>query len=399
MPNEHKKQTRRCPGCGKVSSFETRRNSCSNGCEQRVRNNKPPFVTEVLEKAIIAFFQKSIKAAEGGLLSLERLCEEFDKSPTSINLAIESLANQGQNFQVLNNEYKLSPEVLVSTRNDAIKIYHKMKDYNGGWRKFGACGDFHMGSLHERLDVVNALYDLYEKEGITQVFDTGNWIEGECRLNYGDIKVFGLDDQIEYAIKHRPRKPGITTYFVAGDDHEGWWQKSQRINIGRHFEQMARDAGRDDLVFIGYQEGHVELCTKQGKAHMIVMHPGGGSAYAESYAPQKIAEAFQEGEKPDICLIGHYHKANYGLHRGIHCVQTGTGQDQSSFMRKQKIKAAVGGWIIDVHQAPEGHINRFKPEFFPFFDRGFYDPNRRHFYGNEKDRTVSLTLTSTKELQ
>lgn len=393
---KHKSETRRCPGCGKVSSFESRVEVCSHWCEQRRRTGSGPMIDESFEKDVANLFNKSIKSGTGGCLSLETLSEVLDRSPKAINLAVESLVNQGMNFEVLGQEYRLSPEVMVGTRHDAVKIYHSLEDYNGGWRRFGACGDFHMGSLHERLDVAHALYDIFEKEGVTEVFDTGNWIEGECRLNYGDIKVFGLDDQIEYAIKHRPQKKGIKTYFVAGDDHEGWWQKKLRINIGRHFEQMARNAGRDDLIYIGYQEGHVELKTKDGMAHMMVMHPGGGSAYAESYAPQKIAEAFQEGEKPDVCLIGHYHKANYGYHRGIHMVQTGTAQDQSSFMRKQKIKAAVGGWLIEMHQAPEGHVNCFKPSFYPFFDRGFYDPNRRHFYGNEQDRTVQAESPKTK---
>lgn len=384
----NKKATRRCPGCGKVSSFEVRSETCSHACAKRIQFKKGPLTTEEFEKQLHGYFEKLLKEAQGGHASIESICGEFDRSPQAINAAVESLANQGFNFQVLNGEYKLSREVTMATRNEAVKIYHKIEDFNGGWRKFGACGDFHFGSLHERPDVVHALYDLYESEGITEVYNTGNWIEGECRLNYADIAIHGMDDQIEHALKHWPRKEGMITYFVSGDDHEGWWQKSTRINVGRHFEQMAKDAGRHDLKFIGFMEGHVELRTKEGLAHMLVMHPGGGSAYAESYAPQKIAESFQEGEKPDICLVGHYHKAGYGVHRGIHMVQTGTSQDQSSFMRKQKIKAAVGGSIIEVHQAPEGHINRFKFEFIPFFDRGFYGSKRRKFLGNEQDRTV-----------
>ncbi len=653
----HRTATRRCPGCGKVSSYQTRSETCDPSCALRIRYGKGPLIDETFEKKVCAFFEKSIKDAKGGKISLADLCLEFDRSPQAINTAVESLVNQGFGFQVVDGEYKLSREVTMGTRNEAVKIYHKVEDYNGGWRKFGACGDFHFGSLHERIDVVHSLYDIYESEGCTEVFNTGNWIEGECRLNYGDIGVFGMDDQIAHALKHWPRKEGMITYFVAGDDHEGWWQKSTRIVIGRHFEQMAREAGRDDLRYIGYQEGHVEFPTKEGKAHMIVMHPGGGSAYAESYAPQKIAEcvpldaeiltrvgwkkhdqltlgepvlgydlrtgrcdwtsldgvnvyadqeiveykndqfvvectrnhrwvmhqhrragpnpnsvnpqpykkvseclttidaaapswvrsfitqaapgpegpgasfpnrldiidragaveivlemtraqrqafifgmmvgegslggagftpmftqnpgpvhdafivacvlegqatgisrhcrkningdvhtclrttllkkpyrqvnslretasrrgpvwcpttglgtwvmrqgdivtltgnSFQEGEKPDICLLGHYHKMNYGLHRGIHMVQTGTCQDQSSFMRKQKIKAAVGGTLVEMNQAPEGHINRFKPEFFTYFDRGFYGKARRHFLGNEKDRTVVAGPGGTK---
>src|ERR1700744_3704766 len=37
---------------------------------------------------------------------------------------------------------------------------------------FGACGDNHLGSKYARLDVLNSLYDIYEKEGVDRVFNT-----------------------------------------------------------------------------------------------------------------------------------------------------------------------------------------------------------------------------------
>lgn len=380
----HKRENKRCLGCGVVKSIEIRRENCSNACEQRSRSKRAPLTDEKFEKVVVKFFDKKRGDGSGGKLSLELLCSELDRSPQAINAAVESLVNQGKNFQVDGDAFRYSIDVPVTQRHEATQIIHPAKNWNGGWRKFGACGDFHFGSRHERIDVANALYDRYAEEGVTEVFHTGNWIEGEAgTMNFADINVFGLDDQMEHCLDVWPQREGIKTYFVAGDDHEGWYQKKTRLIIGKHLERMARERGREDLIYIGYQEGHVELKTKSGGvAHMIVMHPGGGSAYATSYAPQKIAEAFQEGEKPDVCVLGHYHKMDYGYHRGIHMVQTGTCQDQSSFMRKQKIKAHVGGALIELHQAPEGYVNRFKPEFFTFFDRGFYGDKKRKFLGN-----------------
>ncbi len=394
MPSVHKKSTRRCPGCGVVKSYELRTEACSPVCRERVRHHKQPLTDETFEGLITKFFEKSLKNSEGGRIGIEALCAEFDRSPGAVNAAIESLANQGRNFTIDGDAYRFSTNVPLTGRQEAVQIHHPLSDYQGGWRKFGACGDFHFGSRHERLDVVNALYDLYEKEGVTEVYHTGNWIEGEARFNYSDIHVFGLDDQIDYALKVWPRKKNITTYFVAGDDHEGWYQQKTRLVIGKHLERTAQEQGRDDLVYLGYMEGHVDLLAPEGKAHMMVIHPGGGSSYATSYAPQKIAEAFQEGEKPDVALVGHYHKMDYGFHRGIHMVQTGTGQDQSTFMRKQKIKAAVGGAMVELHQNREGHINRFKPEFFTFYDRGFYLDKGRVWLGAQ---TIDPDLSKRKK--
>jgi hypothetical protein len=78
------------------------------------------------------------------------------------------------------------------------------------------------------------------------------------------------------------------------------------------------------------------------------------------------------GEKPNILLIGHYHKAAYNFIRNIHVVQGGCTMDQSPFMRKKRLSAHVGGWILEATVNNKGDIIRFRQEFIPFFDRGAY---------------------------
>jgi hypothetical protein len=41
--------------------------------------------------------------------------------------------------------------------------------------------------------------------------------------------------------------------------------------------------------------------------------------------------------------------------------------DQSPFMRKKRLAAHVGGWIIEVTQAPDGSVLRLKSVFVPFY--------------------------------
>jgi len=84
---------------------------------------------------------------------------------------------------------------------------------------------------------------------------------------------------------------------------------------------------------------HIEhdkiLPSPKGKAIMKLMHPGGGSAYAVSYRPQKIIESFQDGEKPHILLLGHYHKSLKVEIRGVVTILVPSCQDQTPFMRRQ----------------------------------------------------------------
>jgi hypothetical protein len=208
-------------------------------------------------------------------------------------------------------------------------------------------------------------------EGASAAYDAGNWIEGESRLNRHDIAVFGLEAQVAYFLEAHPK--GLTTYFVAGDDHEGWYQQREQISIGRFVEDKAKAAGRNDLKFLGYVEGDILFKTEFGTtAKMKVMHGGGGATYAISYPLQKAIESLQPGEKPDILVLGHHHKLHYSYIRGVHAVMPGCTADQSIYMRKRHIEAHVGGCLVYMRQHPQGgFITDFVPRFRTFFDRSF----------------------------
>jgi hypothetical protein len=221
---------------------------------------------------------------------------------------------------------------------------------------------------------LNAAYDHFEKEGITVAYNAGNWVDGEARFNKTELLTApGMDHQLDYMIDNFPQKKGIETHYIAGDDHEGWYQQREGIEVGRYLQMRAEDQGRYDLKYLGYGEADVKLSYGSGLAVMRVVHPGGGSAYAISYTDQKRVESYQGGEKPQIELVGHYHKFNHGYPREVHTVQGGCTCDQSIFMRKKRLQAHVGYSIIKIKQNDLGIVTRFSVEWFPFFDRGYYE--------------------------
>lgn len=251
--------------------------------------------------------------------------------------------------------------------------------------KFGFIGDTHLCSKYERLDVLNNLYDLFELEEVDRVFHAGNWVDGECRLNQHDIKVSGIDNQLDYFVNKYPRKSFIT-YSITGDDHEGWWAKNHGIDIGNRLENIMINSGRLDWVDLGYMESYIPLKNVNSgrEAQLLLIHPGGGSAYATSYRPQKIVESFQGGEKPAVLLIGHYHKLSYNLIRGVHTIQVGCTEDQTPFMRKKGIDAHVGGGICTLKQHPHsGMIYSCTIQFLQYFNKGYYN-NRWNYRGDVK---------------
>jgi predicted phosphodiesterase len=243
--------------------------------------------------------------------------------------------------------------------------------------RFGLIADTHLGSKHERLDVCEDLYDWFAREGIRTVFHAGNWIEGEARFNKHELQpnAHGMQAQLDYFVEHYPQRRGIETRYVAGDDHEGWYSQREGVDIGRMLADTAQRAGRNDLVHLGYKEAFITLEHPRTKKHarMLLDHPGGGSSYAVSYAPQKRVEAAQSGEKPAIWIFGHWHKSGYFVARGVHCILVPCTKDLDTFGRKKGLEYVVGGVILEAWQDEGGAIVQVNPQFRLYFDRGYHN--------------------------
>lgn len=299
--------------------------------------------------------------------TISKLAETMHSTVEEVAAVIDDMEERGCIILRRGTTIQMGKSVEQTTSGIIFKNHFYNKPIS-----FGVVADMHLCSKAERLDVLRAAYDEFERRGINTVLCPGNYIDGECRFNTHELLAHGISDQCQYAIDHWPSKPGIITYFVDGDDHEGWFQQREGIEFGRYLMLEAQAQGRNDLIYMGYMEADIELKAPNGSAIIKVIHAGGGSSYAYSYASQKLVESFQGGEKPAVCIIGHYHKMEFCFPRNVYCVQAGCMQDQTRFMRKRKLAAHVGFSIITLQQDIKGSITRFSPEFFPFWDRGYY---------------------------
>ena len=311
---------------------------------------------------------KVAKKLKGKEKTIIELADNLNVAPKEIIRAIEVLKEQHIMVESLSEgTIQLSKDIEPKK---PLKIdFAKYKEIE---TPIGVVADTHIGSKYERLDVLNALYDRFEYEGVENVYHCGYWIDGECRFNKFDIYVRGFEEQINNFVEKYPQKGGIKTHFISGDDHEGWFVQREHINVGKRMEQTAREEGRNDLIDLGYMERDIEFKQQYGKSVVRVIHPGGGSTYAVSYTTQKYAESLQGGEKPAIVLVGHFHKFDYSYPREIHIIQCGTTQDQTPFMRKRKIQAHVGGCILWLKQSERGIFTSVKVEWIPFYDKKYY---------------------------
>ena len=312
-----------------------------------------------------------------GVHTVTTLCGRLDVTPARLLRMLQALRKQG--FLVTETEGRLT--IYTTPPPAIITAVHQYKSHPGGYYKFGYCSDSHLCSKYAREDVLSDLYDWFAAEGVDRVFNTGNYIDGEARFNKYDIHTYGMQGQLNYFCEKYPQrkvsgKP-LTTYIISGDDHEGWYGAREGVDIGWLMEQTARDKyQRTDLVNLGYMEAFVRLqhaAHKNAVNHLLAAHPGGGSAYALSYAPQKYVEALQGGEKPAVILFGHWHKLFDLLVRNVICLGGGCTKDLDPFGRKMKLAYHIGGSIVELWQDSAGSITRWRVEKKQYFDRGYYN--------------------------
>jgi UDP-2,3-diacylglucosamine pyrophosphatase LpxH len=300
---------------------------------------------------------------KGGELSnlQQAILTEVNKSKTKLN----KLEEQGYTVETveigsvqkikLNKEPKPKKQVTVET-------------FKGGKVKIGIIADTHLCSETERLDLIEAFYITCLNEGVTKVYHAGDIIDGQgvFRGQEYEVKVIGADKQVKYCADNYPMVSGVHTYFITGN-HDLCYQRKSGLDIGVPLAEQ-----RHDFTYLGPEEADIFLTSDEGCANggvtIRLFHPGGtGSSYALSYRMQKTIETYASGEKPNILVMGHLHKASYFFIRNIHAIQAGTMQDQTRFMRNKAIEAHRGGFIFEFTIGSDNSINRAKCEFLSTF--------------------------------
>lgn len=177
-----------------------------------------------------------------------------------------------------------------------------------------------------------------------------------------EIYAHGADAQVAEVIKKYPVCLGMKTYFISGS-HDLSFFKSAGTDIGDRISAI-----RSDLVYLGREEADI-LIGGKNLARLRLFHPGGGTAYAISYHSQKYIESLSGGQKPNIVCIGHYHKSEMmPCYRNVFSVQTGCIQSQTPYMRRKKLAAHMGFWILEFTISKPQFVSRFKAEFFAVYE-------------------------------
>ena len=235
--------------------------------------------------------------------------------------------------------------------------------------RFALTGDSHIGSLYERVDALEKFYKTCKDEGITEIYNAGDVIDGHKMYRGMEFEQYahGYDAQAKAFQEKFPKIEGIRTIFVTGN-HDASYQKEVGANIGNRLQEL-----RPDCQCIGADYGRVVMFTKQKRPFTLhLFHPSGGSSYAISYRSQKLVESLPGGLKPNMIAIGHFHKAEWlPQYRNVSTFQVGCFQSQTPFMARKPTPAHMGGWIIEVVIGKrEELVMRVKGEFISFYEPG-----------------------------
>jgi DNA polymerase II small subunit/DNA polymerase delta subunit B len=287
-----------------------------------------------------------------------------EKEPLSEFKKLFEQSKDGQKkIAQLEQENKQLKTIVKKHVQDQKKIIIKSKSKTDKI-KFGVIGDTHLGSLCEKIDYLNIYYNELEERGITTVLCAGDLIDG---WNIYKGQLFeqhkrGWKEQKSWFVEQFPVRQNIKTKFITGN-HDSSFTKTVDIEVGKELA-----AAREDLEFIGEDIGDVyfQVPGSDKQCKVTLIHPDGGTAYALSYKPQKIIEQLEGGSKPHLLVIGHFHKAEFlPNYRNVACLQAGTFQSQTPFMKRKGLSAMMGGWIVEAEILDEYNI--FKTEFVSFY--------------------------------
>jgi Holliday junction resolvase len=171
----------------------------------------------------------------------------------------------------------------------------------------------------------DGLFNLYlketKKEKVNIHLNTGDIFDGWYQNRPSSIfeqNAVGFDNQMKLAIE-KFSKLDAPLYFITGNHSYNTFVRGAGVEAGIYLEDKLNQLGHE-AHFLGNAEGDVVFNNSKIK----LLHPDGGTAYALSYRPQKIIESISGGEKPEVLLIGHFHKIEQLFYRNVHCFDGST---------------------------------------------------------------------------
>jgi predicted phosphodiesterase len=240
--------------------------------------------------------------------------------------------------------------------------------------------DTHFGNIHQQLHLLNQIYQEAYNRGIKIVLHCGDLVDGNYTNRPEQPRqqfLHGFDEQAGYVVDMYPKVEGITTKYILGS-HDETHYKNGQATVSNWVSRC-----RTDMEYLGQDCAAINI----NGVKIFMDHPGGGSAQALSYKPQKRIEILESDFKPKILLIGHYHKSYSFVYRNVRGIEVPCLCDKTQFQQKQGLSNAVGAYFLTIYSDSKGNIQYFEPEEILFRPNDMWDEA-----GKDKNKVKQLVI-------
>lgn len=292
-------------------------------------------------------------------VAFEELCNKLDCSPARLRDLVSDARAQNLVIAIDGDQVGFKPRREEVQETGVAPVV-------GQRQMIAHITDTHLGSKYcLRAHLQDFVRYAYEK-GVRDFLHSGDVLDGAYKGHGFETSHSGLDEQTRDLFEVMPRLPGLTYHAISGN-HDQTYQDDSGVDVQNYIAGYFRDHGRDD--WRGYGARGAMLRIRGALVDM--WHPSGSTSYAVSYNMQKKIEAYAPGYKPQILLIGHWHRFCYIEERGIHAHAGGTFQGGGSAFGKSLKSGppAIGGSILSWDLTKDGTIRNFVLERRSYFER------------------------------
>lgn len=222
----------------------------------------------------------------------------------------------------------------------------------------------HFGSKYQQRTALQEFCAYAIDQGCDYFVHGGDVEDGpvERHKNPQELFLHDYEAMRDYVVEQLPR--GLPWLMISGN-HDDWWTLGGGPDI---IKAVAKE--RDDVTYLGKSQGYVTL----GDATIEVFHANDGGSKQPSLKLRNHLESLSPEMKPNMLLLGNYHKFCVAYHRNVLGVQLPSFQKQSAWMAGKSLVSEVAGVIVEIGTHTKGlsASARFEAVYF-------YEPRESDF--------------------
>lgn len=218
--------------------------------------------------------------------------------------------------------------------------------------------DPHYGSIVDRPDLMQEIYNECEKRGINTILCAGDFTDGyypNYPERYANQKVHTVEDLVNYSVYVHPRSKNIKFYTIGGN-HD-IYLKDPKIDI---LEKIANI--RNDIIYLGPNEADFIYGPTKIKMFHGVLNTKSKDTKSRAWLYYNSLSK----NKPDIIQMGHIHHSYFDKFDKTYIIQNAALIDQLNYAKHKGFKCERSCFFVTIFFDEKGNIIHLKPELMVF---------------------------------